>query len=83
MWARKLSEPVKVIGRKPPIATLSEAREFILKLPAAHQARNQWQHAAKLILAAAEGGDVAEATKQLRFALLVAGKLDLKSNRQP
>jgi mannose-6-phosphate isomerase-like protein (cupin superfamily) len=30
-WSRKLSEPLKVIGRKVPIATLAEAREFILK----------------------------------------------------
>lgn len=77
-WTRKLSEPVKVIGRKAPIATLAEAREFILDLPAGHQARNQWQHAAKLMLDAAEGGDVVAATQQLKFALLMAGKLDLK-----
>ena len=77
-WSRKLSEPVKVIGRKAPIATLAETREFILKLPAAHQSRNQWQHAAKLMIAAAEGGDVGEATQQLKFALLIGGKLDLK-----
>ena len=77
-WARKLSEPVKVIGRKAPIATLTEARAFILSLPEGYQALREWQHAAKLILAAAEGGDVVEATTQLQFALLMAGKLDMK-----
>jgi hypothetical protein len=46
-WSRTLSEPVKVIGRKAPIATLAEARAFILKLPAARQARNEWQYAAR------------------------------------
>jgi hypothetical protein len=76
-WSRKLSEPVKVIGRRAPIATLAEAREFILKLPAAHQTRNEWQHAGKLMIAAAEGGDVAAATRQLQFALLMTGKLHL------
>jgi hypothetical protein len=74
-WARKLSEPVKVIGRKAPIATLAEGREFILKLPAAHQGRNEWQYAAKLMIAAAEGGDVAAATQQLKFALLMPASL--------
>ena len=77
-WIRKLSEPVKVIGRKAPIATLAEARAFILKLPPARQASNEWQHAAKLMLAAAEGGDIAAATRQLQFVLLMAGKLDMK-----
>lgn len=77
-WSRKLSDPVKVIGRKAPVATLAEARAFILKLPAAHQAQNEWQHAAKLLIAAAEGGDVPAATVQLQFALLMAGKLDMK-----
>ena len=69
---------MKVIGRKAPITTLAEARECILRLAEGYQALRKWQHAAKLILAAAEGGDVAEATTQLQFALLVAGKLDLK-----
>jgi hypothetical protein len=77
-WTFKLSEPVKVIGRKAPIATLAEAREFILKLSASRQTRREWQHAAKLMLEAAEGGDVAAATQQLKFALLMAGKLGLK-----
>jgi hypothetical protein len=78
-WTRKLSEPVIVIGRKTPIATLNEAREFILRLPEGRQARKEWQHAAKLVLeAAGGGGDVGEATHQLKFALLMAGKLDLQ-----
>jgi hypothetical protein len=56
---------VKAIGRKSPIATLAQVREFILKLPKPRQTRNEWQYAAKLMIAAAEGGDVAAATQQL------------------
>ena len=77
-WARKLSEPVKVIGRRTPIATLAEAREFILKLSASRQTRREWQHAAQLMIAAAEGGNVAAATRQLQLALMMTGKLEMK-----
>jgi hypothetical protein len=38
------------------------------------QRRNQWQHAAKLTMEAATGGDVDAATDQLKLALLLDGK---------
>ena len=38
----------------------------------------EWQHAARLVIAAAEGGNVASAIRQLQFALMMAGKLDLR-----
>ena len=75
-WSRKLSETINTKGGKK-LAKLSEARAFILALPAAVQRRNQWQHTAKLTIEAAAGGDVEAATDQLKLALFLDGKLDL------
>ena len=75
-WSRKLSETVGTKGGKK-VTKLSDARAFILALPAAVQRRNQWQHAAKLTIEAAADADVEAATDQLKLALLLDGKLDL------
>jgi hypothetical protein len=57
------------------IATLADARAFMLDQPADIQERSSWQHAAKLLLSAAAGGDVEPATIEL--ALFLEGRRDL------
>ena len=76
-WDRKLAWPVTVRGGGP-IATLSDARLFILDLPDTIQGRLTWQYAADLLLKAAESGsdgDTEQATLQIERALIRDGRL--------
>jgi hypothetical protein len=74
-WTQKFPEPIKLNnGRK--IATLGQAREFMLALPERHQSRPFWQYAAELLIEAAERGDragVDDAAAQLSRALAAEG----------
>lgn len=57
--------------------TLADARAYAVKRnPSVHD--RAWQHAAKLMLEAAQDGEVEAVTRQLIFALILDGALDLK-----
>lgn len=79
-WSRRLPQPIK--HRKPTegtLRTLADARAFVLSLEERYSSRRHWQHAAKLMMEAAEqGGDIEAVAKQIRFALLMDGMLDLR-----
>jgi len=75
-WSRPLARPIAVRGGTK-IATLADARAFIIALPAYIQERSSWQHAAKLLLSAADGGDVEPASMQIELALFLEGRRDL------
>jgi hypothetical protein len=74
-WTRRL--PTSIVfkeGRS--IATLEQARAFMLALPERSQARPYWQHAAELLIEAAEhAGDIDGAYRQLMRAMTAEGRL--------
>ncbi len=76
-WSRKLAHPVRQAEPRT-LNTLTDARPYMLSLKHGRERREYWQHAAKLLLEAAEGGSVEVATKQIMLALLIDGTLDLK-----
>lgn len=60
------------------ISNLHEARLLMLTLPQAHQAREPWQYAAELVIAAASRNEkyaTMDARAQLTRALTVEGLL--------
>jgi hypothetical protein len=74
-WTRKLPTPI-VLKDGRSIATLEEARAFMLGLPERSQARPYWQYAAELLIDAAEGaGDIKGAYHQLKRAITAEGPL--------
>ena len=54
--------------------TLADARAYAIKRNPGTTDR-AWQHAMKLMIEAADGGNLAAATKQLELALLIDGAL--------
>jgi hypothetical protein len=73
-WARKLARPLT--GRNGErIVTLAQARRYIVGLSEPHQQRHPWQTATRLLMRAAEGGDVWMATGQIEIALAHDAKL--------
>jgi len=58
------------------IATLADARAYMLKLPADRAQRQAWQKTAELVLAAADGESVPAARLQLALALFMDGGTD-------
>jgi hypothetical protein len=75
-WSRKFPKPLKLINGSE-IKSLSDARAYMLKLSKRHAAGQVWQHAAKLVLEAAEGGNIDDARRQMTFALLMQARLDV------
>jgi hypothetical protein len=65
-WTRKLSEPFDLGGRRK-LRTLADVREHLMKLPEERQQWRAWQHAAKVLLEAAESGDVRDVEITLRL----------------
>jgi hypothetical protein len=59
------------------ISTLADARDYALSLPNNINGRNEWQCAAELMLEAAKGGGVYEASLQIRKALFLNMRLDV------
>jgi hypothetical protein len=60
--------------------TLADARAYMLELPEEMAGRQVWQHAGKLLLAAADAPEkaaIAGATKQLDLALFLSFRLDM------
>jgi hypothetical protein len=65
--------------------TLSDARMYILNLPPGVQHHDDWQHAAHLLVVAADSTsetDVEQATFQLERALLLHRQLATRSGNQ-
>ena len=60
------------------LRTLADARAYALKRDPG-TTDQAWQHAMKLMMEAAEGGDIDAVTKQLELALLIDGALDLSA----
>ena len=59
------------------ITTIPEATAYMLALPSDGKALwNSWQHAAKLIM---ENADPEAIAKQLEYALLLDGQLDIRN----
>jgi hypothetical protein len=57
------------------LSTLADARAFILNGPEHIQQRQAWQHAAQLLMEAAEdAGRIEDATRQVGFALLLEAR---------
>jgi hypothetical protein len=72
-WARKFDKPIDLKDGRT-IATLEEAREFILSLPTLHQWGALWAYAGDLLLeAAADEGSLPDAEAQLTRALKAEG----------
>jgi hypothetical protein len=77
-WIRALAHPVPYTKpKRGELRTLADARAYALKRDPATSDR-AWQHAMKLMLEAAEGGDIEAVTKQLELALLIDGALVIK-----
>ena len=77
-WSRKLPRIV-VTSDGFTLGTLAEASAYMLTLPEGIQLRPYWQHAAKLVMEAAGGGDITAATDQIALALLLDGRLNLRA----
>jgi hypothetical protein len=75
-WKTKLAYPLYTRDGKQ-LKTLDDARRYAVGLPDGIGERNEWQHAAALLLAAAAGGDVEPATEQMRLALFLGARLDV------
>jgi hypothetical protein len=57
------------------LVTLGDVRAFILKQPEHIQERGSWQHAAELLILAAErGGSIEAATTQIEDALFLEAR---------
>jgi hypothetical protein len=65
------------------IRTLADAGAYMLDLPNDIQLHSSWQHAARLVMDAAQGGDVTAATNQIALALLAGLKLDIRRTQPP
>jgi hypothetical protein len=74
-WNRRLTEPLRTRDGTV-LATLADARSYMLALSTARAMRVTWQKAAELILEAAAGGDIEAASQQLELALLMDGDID-------
>ena len=74
-WTRRLPTSIGLNDGRA-IATLADARDFILALPERRQT-DDWQHASELLMKGARGGateiDVAGAADQLKIALHAEG----------
>lgn len=72
-WRRKLSRPVHV-SEYGTLTTLEDARHLVLEvIPPQFREQPTWQHVAAVLLTAADGGDVLDATISLELALTLAG----------
>lgn len=73
-WSRKLSAPIVLDdGRR--LATLREAADIVLGLPALHRANSHWTHATVLMLAAAESdGEAALAAAERQLDIELRGE---------
>lgn len=70
-WSRKFPSPISAEGNKVEIATLAQARDYILGLH--HQYTDQacWQGAAAELMQAAENGNTKAAAEAFHRALVI------------
>lgn len=70
-WSRKLPSPIFVEGSKVEIATLAQARDYMLGLH--HQYTDQacWQRAAAELIEAAKSGNTNAAAEAFHRALVI------------
>jgi hypothetical protein len=77
-WSAKLTRTI-ILKDGPTLHTLADVRAFILNGPEHIQERQVWQHAAQLLLYAADDADrIEDATRQVEFALFLEERLVLK-----
>ena len=77
-WSRRFPAPIYPLDGEP-ITTLLQAGEYLQGISAGRQRLNRWTHACALMIAAAEkGGELEPVAKQIRFALLMDHKLDMR-----
>ena len=77
-WSAKLSRPIE-LNNGTRFLTLADVRDFILDEPEHIQERIFWQHAAQLLIDAADGGgDIEAVTRQVELALFFSGDLVLR-----
>lgn len=74
-WRTALKHEVRTRDGKK-LRTLADVRAYVLKLPKGRSERQYWQHMAALLLEACETGKTADATRQLKLALIHDGTLD-------
>ena len=73
-WSAKLTRLI-VLRDGTRLVTLGDVRAFILKQPEHIQERGSWQHAAELMILAAErGGNIEAATTQIEDALFLEAR---------
>jgi hypothetical protein len=76
-WNRKLSRVLRTTEEME-LRTLAEAATYATNpdtLPLYYPTRNEWQHAARLMMEAANGGDVEAATQAIENALFLTARL--------
>jgi hypothetical protein len=76
-WRRTLPLPIVIRGGKT-LRLLSDCRSYVLDLDQFEAARVPWQHAAELMLAAAEGSSLDEVVPQFERILIHQNKLVLQ-----
>ena len=82
-WPAELTRSV-VLKDDTTLHTLADARAFILNEPQQIQERPTWQQTAQLLIEAAEDGRRIEvATKQIKLALFLEGRLALRRLDSP
>jgi hypothetical protein len=67
-WSRKLPRSLVIPGLTT-LTTLADVRELLKHLPDGHRQRSTWQHVAKQLAAAADGGDIDDVVVSLRLVL--------------
>jgi hypothetical protein len=75
-WSAKLTRLIVLKDKDGTrLVTLGDVRAFILKQPEHIQERGSWQHAAELLILAAErGGSIEAATTQIEDALFLEAR---------
>lgn len=76
-WRQRFNDPIHLVDGTV-IRTLADARAWLLEMDSD---RNEFQSAAGKLLAAAEGGDIGEARRQVAMAAFLNMRLDLGKSR--
>jgi len=79
-WKRKLTRTLRT-RENIELHTLEQAGAYATNpdsMPLQYQRRNEWQHAARLMLEAANGGDIEAATEAIENALFLTARLYFK-----
>jgi hypothetical protein len=77
-WRRKLPRPIMLRGGET-LRLLSDCRTYALNLDRDEVLSRPWQHAAKLMLEAAEGGSLEDVVQQFERILFQQNKVILQA----